>query len=141
MTKQELIDYCFMYWQHVSKKMLDLMKGFPCKYVDNKLGYHSLTCGCDNEFLCALHVNASEDKVFLNLKNSSHESAEVFIENVQYQGVASRIGLNPRFLLNILDNISCKSITLSFNDSASVIELNEKNNYCEMRFIVMLVVI
>lgn len=86
-------------------------------------------------------LNASEDKVFLNLKNSSHESAEVFIENVQYQGVASRIGLNPRFLLNILDNISCKSITLSFNDSASVIDLNEKNNYCEMRFIVMLVVI
>ena len=65
MTKQELIDYCFMYWQHVSKKILDLMKGFPCKYVDNKLGYHSLTCGCDNEFLCALHVNASEDKVSL----------------------------------------------------------------------------
>ena len=66
MTKQELIDYCFMYWQHISKKMLDLMKGFPCKYVDNKLGYHSLTYGRDADSPCALNIIPEDDDVYLH---------------------------------------------------------------------------
>lgn len=65
MTKQELTDYCFLYWQHVGKKMLDLMKGFPCEYIDNRIGTHSLTDGCDKDFLCALHVNSAEENVSL----------------------------------------------------------------------------
>ena len=82
MTKQELIDYCFMYWQHVSKKMLDLMKDYPCVYIDNSLLIHSLTYGkdtntpykndiysltygCDDDEPCSLHINPANDDVFL----------------------------------------------------------------------------
>lgn len=65
MTKQELIDYCFMYWQHVSKKMLDLMKDYPCVYIDNRLYRHSLTYGIDTDVTCALHVSPDENDVHL----------------------------------------------------------------------------
>lgn len=65
MTKQELIDYCFMYWQHVSKKMLDLMKDYPCVYTDNRLLIHSLTYGRDTDALCTLIVNPDDDDVHL----------------------------------------------------------------------------
>lgn len=88
-----------------------------------------------------LIIEASNERVQLLMKNSTHELAKTEIENVDYNGVPTRIGLNPRFLLNVLDNISCKSITISFNEITSVIELNENNNYCEMKFIIMLVVI
>ena len=64
MTKQELIDYCFMYWQHVSKKMLDVMNGYPCVYIDDSILIHSLTRGRDIEALCTLNVNPDDD-VFL----------------------------------------------------------------------------
>lgn len=65
MTKQELIDYCFLYWQHVSKKMLDLMKDYPCVYIDNRLLIHSLIYGGDTDALCALHINPEDDDVHL----------------------------------------------------------------------------
>ena len=65
MTKQELIDYCFMYWQHVSMKMLDLMKDYPCVYIDNRIITHSLIYGGDIDVPCALHINPEEDDVFL----------------------------------------------------------------------------
>ena len=64
MTEQNLIDYCFMYWQHVSKKMLDLMKDYPCVYIDDSILIHSLTRGRDIEALCTLNVNPDDD-VFL----------------------------------------------------------------------------
>ena len=66
MTKQELIDYCFMYWQQISKKMLDLMKDYPCVYVDNRLLIHSLTYGRDTDALCALYINPDDDDVHLH---------------------------------------------------------------------------
>lgn len=65
MTKQELIDYCFLYWQHVSKKMLDLMKNYPCVYIDNRLYLHSLTYGIDTDVTCALNVSPDENDVHL----------------------------------------------------------------------------
>ena len=65
MTKQELIDYCFMYWQQISKKMLDLMKDYPCVYIDNRLYRHSLTYGIDTDVTCALHVSPDENDVHL----------------------------------------------------------------------------
>ena len=71
-----------MYWQHVSKKMLDLMKDYPCVYIDNSLLIHSLTYGkdantpyeldiysgsygCNDDAPCALHINPADDDVFL----------------------------------------------------------------------------
>ena len=52
MTKQELTDYCFMYWQHISKKMFNLMKDYPCVYIDNRILIHSLTYGKDTDAPC-----------------------------------------------------------------------------------------
>ena len=65
MTKQELIDYCFMYWQHVSKKMLDLMKDYPCVYIDNRLYLHSLTYGMDTDVMCDLRISPDENDVHI----------------------------------------------------------------------------
>lgn len=90
MTKQELIDYCFMYWQQISKKMLDLMKDYPCVYIDNSILIHSLTYGkdtntpykidiysvtygCDDDATCSLHINPADDDVFLyNIGDKFH---------------------------------------------------------------------
>lgn len=66
MTKQALIDYCFMYWQHVSKKMLDVMKDYPCVYMDNGLLIHSLTYGRDADSPCALNIIPEDDDVYLH---------------------------------------------------------------------------
>ena len=66
MTEQNLIDYCFLYWQHVSKKMLDLMKDYPCVYIDNRILTHSLIYGGDTDATCALRINPDEDDVFLD---------------------------------------------------------------------------
>ena len=65
MTKQELIDCCFMYWRHISKKMLDLMKDYPGVYVDNRLLVHSLTYGIDTDVMCSLHVSPYASDVYL----------------------------------------------------------------------------
>ena len=78
MTKQELIDYCFMYWQQISKKMLDLMKDYPCVYIDNRLYRHSLTCGIDTDVTCALHV--SPDKNDVHLYNVSYKFHYDYVE-------------------------------------------------------------
>ena len=66
MTKQELTDYCIMYWQYTSKKMLDLMKGFPCKYIDNMIFMHSLTYGVDTNVNCTLHIIPEEEDVHIS---------------------------------------------------------------------------
>ena len=66
MTKQALIDYCFIYWQQVSKKMLDVMKDYPCVYMDNGLLIHSLTYGRDADSPCALNIIPEDDDVYLH---------------------------------------------------------------------------
>lgn len=65
MTKQELTDYCIKYWQYTSKKMLDVMKDYPCVYIDNRLLIHSLTYGGDTDALCALHISPDEKDVYI----------------------------------------------------------------------------
>lgn len=65
MTKQALIDYCFLYWQHVSKKMLGIMKDYPYDYIDNSLNLHSLTYGMDTDVMCALRISPDENDVHI----------------------------------------------------------------------------
>ena len=72
MTKQALIDYCFLYWQHVSKKMLDLMKDYPCVYIDNRIFIHSLTYGEDTDANCAININTNGDVYLCNIGYKFH---------------------------------------------------------------------
>ena len=66
MTKQELTDYCIKYWQYTSKKMLGIMKDYPCVYMDNGLLIHSLTYGRDADSPCALNIIPEDDDVYLH---------------------------------------------------------------------------
>lgn len=65
MTLLELIDYSQLYWQYFGLKSLEIMKDYPCEYIDNKLGIHSLTYGTEDEFACALHVKPHDHNVYL----------------------------------------------------------------------------
>ena len=65
MTKQELTDYCIKYWQYTSKKMLGIMKDYPCVYIDKRICSHSLTFGEDTDAICVIEINPECDDIFL----------------------------------------------------------------------------
>lgn len=66
MTKRELIDYCMMYWQHLCEKVWEIMKDFPCDYIDYHIGIHSLTYGEDAECCYALHIDPQHQSIYLS---------------------------------------------------------------------------
>ena len=65
MTRNELINYCIKYWQWFYKTSLGILEDYPCEYIDNRLGAHSLTYANDEEVLAAIHVDPINDKVYL----------------------------------------------------------------------------
>lgn len=65
MTRNELTDYCVKYWQWFCKTSLGILEDYPCEYIDNRLGAHSLTYDNDKEVLAAIHVDPINDKVYL----------------------------------------------------------------------------
>ena len=88
MTKQELTDYCFMYWQHISKKMLNLMKDYPCVYIDNRILIHSLTYGKDTDAPCnhdIYSVTHGRDEYAPCSLHINPSAADVFLYNIGYK--------------------------------------------------------
>ena len=98
MTKQELIDYCFIYWQHISKKMLDLMKDYPCVYIDNRLYLHSLTYGINTDIMCALHISPDEKDVHIYSLGHKFHFDHVSNDNQTYKYDEIEDRLMDRFM-------------------------------------------
>lgn len=65
MTRNELINYCVKYWQWFYKTSLGILEDYPCEYIDNRLGAHSLEYADDEEISAAIHVDPINDKVYL----------------------------------------------------------------------------
>ena len=65
MTRNELINYCVKYWQWFYKTSLGILEDYPCEYIDNRLGAHTLTYANDKEVLAAIHVNPINDNMYL----------------------------------------------------------------------------
>ena len=68
-------------------------------------------------------------KNLINLSSINNENSTATEDiKANYEGVEIEIGFNARYIMDILDNLESKEVTISFNDNSSPILIKEKIN-------------
>ncbi len=99
----------------------------------------SITVICRSSDFNKIIMEIDESKITLSTTNGSHEQANVTVPVENFDGKPEKIALNYNYLLDVLTCIPSKFVNYAYTKTASLISPVESSNYCEEKFIVMLV--
>lgn len=105
--------------------------------IERSLMQQALQCAAilSNEKVRGVRFVLTEKNLSIISNNSEHEEAQEEIET-DYHGEALDIGFNVNYLIDVLNNISCNTVTFSFGDSNSSILITSPINI-DFRYVVM----
>jgi DNA polymerase-3 subunit beta len=99
----------------------------------------SITVICHSSEFSKILMNFEDDKITLSSTNVNHEHASVTVPVENFNGNPSKITINHKYLLDVLECVPCKYINFSYSKVSALLTPVESSNFCEEKFLIMLV--